>query len=108
MRVVVREAFIKGVLFRLAKEAGIGDDGLIASAGMKWLASRPGIDSVIMGPDTVEHFRDNLRAFQNPKLDDAENAALEKLRAHRSFVALKKQKDEEFSAGTAIGQRAAL
>jgi hypothetical protein len=24
------------------------------------------------------------------------------------FVALKKQKDEEFSAGTAIGQRAAL
>jgi uncharacterized protein len=108
MRVVVREAFIKGVLFRLAKEAGVGDDGLIAGAGMKWLASRPGIDSVIMGPDTAEHFRDNLRAFQNPKLDDAENAALEKLRAHPSFVALKKQKDEEFSAGTAIGQRAAL
>jgi aryl-alcohol dehydrogenase-like predicted oxidoreductase len=108
MRVVVREAFIKGVLFRLAKEAGIGDDGLIASAGMKWLASRPGIDSVIMGPDTAEHLRDNLRAFHNTKLDDAENAALEKLRAHPSFVALKKQKDEEFSAGTAIGQRAAL
>jgi len=74
----------------------------------RWLASRPGIGSVIMGPDTVGHFRDNLRAFQNPKLDDAENAALGKLRAHRSFVALKKQKDEEFSAGTAIGQRAAL
>ncbi|MFZ1183817.1 MAG: aldo/keto reductase [Pseudolabrys sp.] len=108
MRVVVREAFIKGVLFRLAREAGIGDDGLIARAGMKWLASRPGINSVIMGPDTVEHFRDNLRAFHNTKLDDAENAALEKLRAHPSFVALKKQKDEEFSAGTAIGQRAAL
>ncbi|MFZ1045331.1 MAG: hypothetical protein WAN52_06810, partial [Pseudolabrys sp.] len=108
MRVVVREVFIKGVLFRLAREAGIGDDGLIARAGMKWLASRPGINSVIMGPDTVEHFRDNLRAFHNTKLDDAENAALEKLRAHPSFVALKKQKDEEFSAGTAIGQRAAL
>ena len=30
MRVVVREVFIKGVLFRLAKEACIGDDGLIA------------------------------------------------------------------------------
>jgi hypothetical protein len=51
IRVVVREAFIKGVLFRLAREAGIGDDRLIARAGMKWLASRPGIDSVIMGPD---------------------------------------------------------
>ena len=49
-----------------------------------------------------------VRAFQNPKLDDAESAALKKLRVHPSFVALKKQKDEEFSAGTAIGQRAAL
>jgi hypothetical protein len=49
-----------------------------------------------------------LGAFHNTKLDDAENAALEKLRVHPSFVALKKQKDEEFSAGTAIGQRAAL
>ena len=104
----MREAFIKGVLFRLAREAGIGDDGLIARAGMKWLASRPGIDSVIMGPDTAEHFRDNLRAFQSSKVDDKERAALEKLRAHPSFVALKKQKDEEFLAGTAIGQRAAL
>ena len=108
MRVVVREAFIKGVLFRLAREAGIDDDALIARAAMKWLAGRPGIGSVIMGPDTEQHFRDNLRAFENPRLDEAETAALEKLRAHSSFIALKRQKDEEFSAGTAIGQRAAL
>jgi aryl-alcohol dehydrogenase-like predicted oxidoreductase len=106
-RVVVREAFVKGVLFRLGHEAGIADDALLARAAMKWLASRPGLDSVIIGADTAEHFRDNMRAFEQPSLDAAEVAVLEKLRAHASFVALQKQKREEFSGGTAIGQRAA-
>ena len=107
MRVVVREAYIKGVLFRLAREAGIDDDALIARAAMKWLASRPGIDSVIVGADTAEHFRDNVRAFEEAVLDAAEAAMLDKLRRHPSFVALQKQKRDEFSGGTAIGQRAA-
>jgi aryl-alcohol dehydrogenase-like predicted oxidoreductase len=106
-RVVVREAFVKGVLFRLGHEAGIADDALLARAAMKWLASRPGLDSVIIGADTAEHFRDNVRAFEQPSLDAAEVAVLEKLRAHPSFIALQKQKREEFSGGTAIGQRAA-
>jgi len=108
MRVVVREAYIKGVLFRLGREAGIDDDALLASAAMKWLAGRPGVDMVIIGADTDQQFRDNLRAFQSATLDAAETAALERLRAHPAFVTLKKQKDQEFSAGSAIGQRAAL
>ena len=107
MRVVVREAYIKGVLFRLGREAGITDDPLLARAAMKWLASRPGVDSVIIGADTAAHFRDNVRAFESPSLDAAEVAVLDKLRAHPSFVALQEQKHEEFSGGIAIGQRAA-
>jgi aryl-alcohol dehydrogenase-like predicted oxidoreductase len=75
---------------------------------MKWLAGRSGVDSVIIGADTDRHFRDNLTAFQSPGLDEAETVVLDKLRAHPSFIALKKQKDEEFSIGTAIGQRAAI
>jgi aryl-alcohol dehydrogenase-like predicted oxidoreductase len=106
-RVVVREAFVKGVLFRLGREAGLKDDALLARAAMKWLASRPGLDSVIIGADTAEHFRDNVRAFEQPSLDAAEVAVLDRLRAHPSFIALQKQKHEEFSGGTAIGQRAA-
>ena len=107
MRVVVREAYLKGVLFRLGREAGITDDALLARAAMKWLASRPGIDSVIIGADTAAHFRDNVRAFQSPSLDAAEAAVLDKLRAHPSFITLERQKRDEFSGGTAIGQRAA-
>jgi aryl-alcohol dehydrogenase-like predicted oxidoreductase len=108
MRVVVREAYIKGVLFRLGHEAGITDDALLARAAMKWLGSRPGVDHVLVGADTAQHFRDNMHAFENPTLDDAERAALEKLHAYPPFAALKRQKDAEFTTGSAIGQRAAL
>jgi len=41
MRVVVREAFIKGVLFRLGREAGLHDEALLARAAMKWIGARP-------------------------------------------------------------------
>jgi aryl-alcohol dehydrogenase-like predicted oxidoreductase len=108
VRVTVREAYIKGVLFRLGHEAGITDDALLARAAMKWLGSRPGVDHVLVGADTAQHFRDNMRAFENPALDDAERAALDKLRAYPPFATLKRQKDAEFSTGSAIGQQAAL
>ena len=108
MRVVVREAYIKGVLFRLGREAGIDDDVLLARAAMKWLGSKPGVDTVIIGADNKEQFTANVSAFENPKLDDTEAAVLDRLRAHPSFIALRAQKLEEFSGGTAIGQRAPL
>jgi aryl-alcohol dehydrogenase-like predicted oxidoreductase len=108
MRVVVREAFLKGVLFRLGREAGIDDNDLLARAAMKWLASRPIIDTVIIGADTAEHFRANVAAFEAPTLDSAEAAVLDKLRAHPSFVALEAQKQHEFLSGSAIGQRAVV
>jgi aryl-alcohol dehydrogenase-like predicted oxidoreductase len=108
MRVVVREAYLKGVLFRLGHEAGIDDKPLLARAAMKWLASCPGIDTVIIGADTPDHLRQNVEAFQSPSLEDAETAVLEKLRAHPSFVALQDQKQNEFLLGSAIGQRSAV
>jgi aryl-alcohol dehydrogenase-like predicted oxidoreductase len=108
VHVTVREAYIKGVLFQLGREAGIADDALLARAAMKWIGSRPGVDHVLVGADTADHFRDNMRAFENPALDEKERAALDKLRALPAFVALKRQKDAEFTTGSAIGQQAAL
>jgi aryl-alcohol dehydrogenase-like predicted oxidoreductase len=108
VRVTVREAYIKGVLFRLGHEAGIDDEALLARAAMKWIGSRPGVDFVLVGADTAEHFRENLRAFESAPLDDAERAALDKLRALPAFAVLKRQKDAEFATGSAIGQQAAL
>jgi aryl-alcohol dehydrogenase-like predicted oxidoreductase len=108
MRVVVREAFIKGVLFRLGREAGLNDEALLARAAMKWIGSRPGVDTVIVGADTDQHLRDNVNALLNPALDKAERSVLERLQAHPAFAALEQQKRTEFVGGTAIGQRAAL
>lgn len=108
MHVVVREAYIKGVLFRLGRDAGITDDGLLARAAMKWIGSRPGVNTVIIGANTPEHFRENMQAFLQPTLDQNESDVLEKLRAWPAFQALAKQKHDEFVAGLAIGQRSAL
>lgn len=108
MRVVVREAFVKGVLFRLGREAGLQDEALLARAAMKWIGSRPGVDTVIVGADTDRHLRDNVGALLSPVLDEVERAAMEKLQAHPAFAALKRQKSTEFVGGTAIGQRSAL
>jgi aryl-alcohol dehydrogenase-like predicted oxidoreductase len=96
MRVVVREALLKGLLFRLGREAGIKDDALLARAAMKWLASRKGMDAIIVGADTAAHFLDNVRALGSTDLDDAETAALYTLRAHPAFIAHEKQKTLEF------------
>lgn len=108
MGVVVREAYLKGALFKLGLEAGITDKALLARAAMKWLGSRPGIDTLIVGADTADHFRDNVRSFENPTLDGAETAALDKLRAHPSFIALEKQRSDEFLGGKTVGHRAAV
>jgi aryl-alcohol dehydrogenase-like predicted oxidoreductase len=108
MRVVVREAFIKGVLFRLGREAGLHDEALLARAAMKWIGARPGVDTVIVGADTDQHLRGNVNALLSPVLDEAEVGALERLQAHPAFAALKQQKRTEFVGGKAIGQRAAL
>jgi aryl-alcohol dehydrogenase-like predicted oxidoreductase len=96
------------VLFRLAHDAGLRDDVLLARAAMKWIAVRPDVDTVIVGADTEQQFRDNVRAFESPALDEAEQAVLDALQSHPPFVALKNQKRTEFQAGSAIGQRAAL
>jgi aryl-alcohol dehydrogenase-like predicted oxidoreductase len=63
MHVVVREAYIKGVLFRLGHEAGITDDALQARAAMKRLGSRPGVEHVLFGSQTAEHYRGSMNSF---------------------------------------------
>ena len=96
MRVVVREALLKGLLFRLGREAGLTDDALLARAAMKWLASRKGMDAIIVGADTAAHFLDNVRSLDSTELDSAEAATLDTLRAHPAFTAHAQQKRAEF------------
>lgn len=96
MRVVVREALLKGLLFRLGNEAGLKDHALLARAAMKWLASRGGMDAIIVGADTAEHFLNNVRALGSTQLDADEAAVLDTLRKHPSFVAHQQQKTAEF------------
>jgi aryl-alcohol dehydrogenase-like predicted oxidoreductase len=106
VHVTVREAFIKGALFGFGRGLGL-DDAIVARAAMKWLAVRADVDTVIVGADTAQHFHDNVAAFDDAALTDAENAVLEKLQAYAPFAALKAAKREEFLTGSAVGQQKA-
>jgi aryl-alcohol dehydrogenase-like predicted oxidoreductase len=106
VHVTVREAFIKGALFGFGRGLGL-DDAIVARAAMKWLAVCADVDTVIVGADTAQHFHDNVAAFDDAALTDAENAVLEKLQAYPPFAALKAAKREEFLTGSAVGQQKA-
>lgn len=96
MSVVVREAFLKGMLFKLGDEVGVSDRPLLARAAMKWVASRSGIDGVIVGADTPDHLRANVQSVLSPQLDEDEMSVLDALRTARGFVAHRQRKQAEF------------
>lgn len=94
--VVVREALIKGELFRLGEAAGLKDRALLARAATKWVAGHLDVDAVIVGAATVEHLHANVSAFLRPKLDGEEEAALQTLQQHVEFVELRATKRAAF------------
>jgi aryl-alcohol dehydrogenase-like predicted oxidoreductase len=99
MVVVVREALIKGELFRLGREAGIADPARLARA--KWTASRPGVDAVIVGAGTVDHLDANVASALTPQLDDGELGLLDAFGRHPAVAALQSRKRGEFLAEAA-------
>lgn len=98
MTIVVREAFIKGALFAIAREAGIDDDHGVARAAMKWVLAHRELDAVIVGAGTVEQLNNNLRPLADPALDATESTLLERIRASAALRALQQAKDAEFGA----------
>ncbi len=96
MRVVVREALIKGELFRLGGEAGIIDTALLARAALKWVLSNPRVDALIIGAGSPEHLRANVAAAATPGLEPHEAAVLQHLVTCASFAAFQANKRADF------------
>lgn len=61
IRVVTRELFQKGELFRAAREVGIEAD-MAARAAIRWVVSQPGVDAVIIGAQTPAQLDQNVAA----------------------------------------------
>ncbi|MGI8895813.1 MAG: aldo/keto reductase [Casimicrobiaceae bacterium] len=100
MTVIVREAFMKGALFRLGSEAGIADPRLLARVAVKWVYSQAGVDAVIVGAGNAEQLQENASVTNDPALSEPERSVLERLATSEAFGRLRTTKRADF-LGTA-------
>ncbi|MBE6906835.1 MAG: aldo/keto reductase [Ruminococcaceae bacterium] len=66
MGIISREAYMKGQLFQMAKEAGITDTKALADAALRWCLMQEGVDMVIYGTGKVDHLINAAEAFNKP------------------------------------------
>lgn len=97
VRVVAREVFIKGALFRLAGEAGIHDTDGLARAAVKWVASQPGVDALIIGARTADELAASVAAVEAPDLTTAESEALQRVMALPHFLDIRARNRAAFA-----------
>ncbi len=94
--IVVREAFVKGEIFRLGAAAGIDDPASLARAAMKWVMAHGGVDAVIAGAATPDHLSANCAAALAPVMTEDEMAALAAVAALPEFATLRADRRRDF------------
>lgn len=96
VRVVVREIFIKGALFGIARNAGIADAATVARVAMQWAAAQPGIDALIVGAATPEQLRASVEAASAPEMAPDDRGVLDALLAAPALLALRERNRQAF------------
>ena len=94
--VIAREAFMKGNLFKMAKEAGIENTADLAQAAMKWCFSHDEVTTVVYGTGNVEHLLHALRVVEDERLTEAEAALIERVKRTELFKTFEEGKTKEF------------
>jgi len=96
MGVVVREAFMKGGLFTMAKEAGIEDKAKLSHAALKWCFSFDEVSTIIYGTGKASHLRDSVAVLDDLTLSEEELAMVEAIKKTPSFTEYEGKKNSEF------------
>ncbi len=94
--VIGREAFMKGQLFAMAKEAGIRDNTKIASAALKWCFSHPEVTTVVYGTGNTNHLLSALRVVDNLQLTQEEADLIEQVKTTETYKKFEMEKTELF------------
>ena len=95
MGVITREAYMKGQLFHMAKEAGIEQISDLADAALRWSLSREGVDMVIYGTGKPEHLRDASEAFEK-KFSELDERLISRIMQTQLYKAYEAEKNKEF------------
>ena len=91
--VFVREALIKGELFRAAGRLDAAATANLARGAIKWAAATDGVDGTILGAASIAQLRENVAAVLNPVPTDDERAILERTKELQAFQDLKNEKN---------------
>lgn len=95
MGVITREAYMKGQLFHMAKEAGIEPVSALADAALRWSLSREGTDMVIYGTGKPNHLRSAAEAFDKPFSEEDEKL-IERVKQTQLYKEYEAGKNKEF------------
>jgi len=95
LAIIVREAFFKGALFRIAEAADLRDRRTVARLALKWVL-REEVDTVIVGVDTSVQLQEHIATLESPAMNDADLALLERIESTAAFRDYATRKRAEF------------
>lgn len=94
--VISREAFMKGELFKMGEEVGVGERGLLSRVALKWNLAHPEVTTVIVGTNNPSHLMANLEVLKNLELTPEEQAIIEKVKSSSICQSYESRKSKEF------------
>ena len=94
--VIAREAFMKGDLFKMAKEAEMAETGPLAAAAIRWMFTCSDVDTVFYGTGKANHLLAVAKALEVP-FGPADAALLDSIRKTEMFKKYESRRTEEFA-----------
>ena len=96
MGVFAREAFMKGALFQMGKQAGLADRDRLAQVALKWVLSIPEVTMVVVGIDHPAQLASNLAVLDDPALAAEDREIVARLKATPTFKDYAARKRSQF------------
>ncbi len=97
MAVFVREAFMKGPLFKMGAEAGIEDRRALAHAALRWCLRPSEVTSLTVGTGNPDHLRHNLAIVDETEFTPEDRNMIARVQENSpSFREFREAKEKEF------------
>ena len=79
MGLISRVAFRKGIIFKIAEEAGINDRNYAARILLKWIINNEMVTTIIIGVSDKYMLQNNVNILENLAITDEEQHSLDKI-----------------------------
>jgi aryl-alcohol dehydrogenase-like predicted oxidoreductase len=94
--VFAREAFMKGELFHMAEEVGLGDTTALVAAALRWVLAHEEVTTLTYGTGKPGNLLSALRVLRNTTALPADGPLLGKIKGSERFKAYEARKTREF------------